>query len=214
MEKTPVQLRNEKLGAKVVQALEKRFFEAYYADTAAQGVAKALSLIPVGHSVSWGGSVTLQEIGLLEQLRQRDFQILDRDKAATPQQRMEIMRQALLCDTFITSTNAITEDGQLVNIDGNGNRVAAMTFGAQNVIVVAGINKVVKTVQDGLVRAQTIAAPQNVQRFPGTKTPCYATGACEDCKSSDCICAYLVTTRICRPAKKIKVILVGEPLGY
>ena len=123
------------------------------------------------------------------------------------------MRKALLCDTFLMSSNAISEDAQLVNIDGNGNRVAAMIYGPKNVIIIAGMNKVVKTLDDAYARARNIAAPSVVQRFPNAKTPCNQTGSCHDCLSSDSCCAYIVTTRICRPAKKIKVIQVGENLG-
>jgi L-lactate utilization protein LutB len=123
------------------------------------------------------------------------------------------MRQALLCDTYLTSSNAISEDGQLVNIDGNGNRVSAMIFGPRQVIVIAGMNKVVKTAEDAMVRARTIAAPLNMQRFPQAETPCQETGACGNCVSAGCICNYLVITRACKPPGRIKVILVGEDLG-
>lgn len=123
------------------------------------------------------------------------------------------MRKALLSDTFLMSSNAISEDGQLFNIDGNGNRVAAMCFSPKSVIVIAGMNKVIKSVEDAYTRARTIAAPANNQRFDGCKTTCYINGTCADCKSPDSICAYMVRTRISRPANKIKVILVGEDLG-
>lgn len=163
--------------------------------------------------MSWGGSATIREIGLTDALHAGNYTVLDRDLVPA-EQRMDVMRRALLADTFVTSTNAISEDGQLVNIDGNGNRVAAMTFGPKSVVVVAGINKVAHTVEDAMVRARTVAAPINVQRFPGTKTGCAETGGCVNCATEDCICCYLVTTRVCRPAGKIKVILVGEELGY
>lgn len=213
MEKTPVQLRNEKLAAKVVQNLKRRHFDAYFVQTRAEAVRLALSLIPEGNSVSWGGSATIRDIGLTQALHAGHYRVLDRDLASA-EQRMEVMRQALLVDTYVTSTNAISEDGQLVNVDGNGNRVAAMTFGPKSVVVVAGINKVAHTVEDAMVRARTVAAPINAQRFPNAKTGCAVTGGCEKCTTEDCICCYLVTTRICRPAGKIKVILVGEELGY
>ena len=169
---TPIELRNSKLGPKVAQALKKRFFDAWYFDDPAEAVNHALSLIPKDHTVSWGGSVTVADLGMQEWLAQAGNKLIDRDKAATPEERMTLMRQALLCDTFLTSSNAISEDGQLVNIDGNGNRVAAMIFGPKQVIVVAGINKVAKTLEDALVRAKTIAAPLNVQRFPFLNPPC------------------------------------------
>ncbi len=213
MDQTPMELRNEKLAEKVVRNLRKRRFDAYFARTREEAVQLALSLIPEGDLVSWGGSATIRDMGLTRALHEGNYRVLDRDQAPA-EQRMEVMRQALLADTYVTSTNAISEDGQLVNIDGNGNRVAAMTFGPKRVIVVAGVNKVAHTVEDAMVRARTVAAPINAQRFPESQTGCSVTGGCENCTTEDCICCYLVTTRLCRPAGRIKVILVGEELGY
>jgi len=210
---TPKMLRNRKLGARVVKALKDRFFDAWYFDEASEAVSKVLSLIPKEHVVSWGGSLTLTELGVTERVAREGYKVIDRDKAADKQERFELMRQALLCDTFLTGCNAISEDGQLVNIDGFGNRVAAMVFGPRQVIIVAGMNKVAKTLDDALVRAHTIAAPANTQRFPDSKTPCNETGSCADCKSPDSICSFFVTTRLCKPANRIKVILVGQELG-
>jgi hypothetical protein len=210
---TPKTLRNQKLGAKVVKALKSRFFDAWYFDEPSEALDKILSLIPAGHIVSWGGSMTLGELGVTERVALEGYRVIDRDKAADRQERFELMRQALLCDTFLTGCNAISEDGQLVNIDGFGNRVAAMTFGPGQVIVAAGMNKIAKTLDDAVVRARTIAAPSNTQRFPDSKTPCNETGSCADCKSPDSICSFFVTTRLCKPAGRIKVILVGRDLG-
>jgi len=210
---TPILLRNQKLGAQVVKALKNRFFDAMYVDDSAAAVNKIVSLIPKDHVVSWGGSSTLDETGIKQRLEQDGYKVIDRDKAPNREERVELMRQALLCDTFITGCNAISEDGQLVNIDGFGNRVAAMIFGPRQVIVIAGMNKIAKTLDDALVRARTIAAPLNTQRFPNNKTPCNETGSCADCKSPDSICSFIVTTRLCKPAGRIKVILVGENLG-
>ena len=212
MSNNPVQIRNQKLGEKVVRNLKKHFFDAYYVDTAAEARALALSLIPQGGSVSWGGSVTAEQIGLTQALREGDYNALDRDMFSG-EERMEAMRKALLCDNYVMGANAISEDGQLVNIDRVGNRVAAMCYGPKNVIVVAGINKVAPTVEDAVKRARHTAAPINMQRFEGT-TGCSASGACSNCFTPDCLCSYIVTTRISRPAGKIKVILVGEELGF
>jgi len=206
-------LRYRKLGAKVMRALKERFFEAWYFDDPSEALAKILSLIPAGHVVSWGGSQTLGELGVTEKVTLEGYKVIDRDKATDRQERFELMRQALLCDTYLTGCNAISEDGQLVNIDGFGNRVAAMTFGPRQVIVVAGMNKVAKTLDDALARARNIAAPANTQRFPDSKAPCNETGTCADCKSPDSICSFFVTTRMCKPANRIKVILVGQDLG-
>ena len=212
MEQTPKQLRNEKLGAKVVKAMESRHFEAYYCGTREDALKKALELIPEGSVVAWGGSVTMNEIGLSEALHNGKYQLIDRD-AAPPEERRKLMRQGLLADYFISGANAVSEDGEIVNIDGNGNRVGAIVYGPDHVVIIAGMNKVVKTLEDAVRRARTIAAPINKQRFGGT-TPCAKTGSCGDCKAEDCICCQVLITRVCRPAGRIKVILVGEELGF
>jgi L-lactate utilization protein LutB len=210
---TPQELRNRKLGARVVKALQNRHFEAWYVDDPREAAEKVLSLIPKDHTVSWGGSLTVSGLGIQERLVKAGYRVLDRDLAETPAERQEIMRQALLCDTYLSSSNAISEDGQLVNIDGNGNRVAAMIYGPRQVIVVAGMNKVVKTLEDAVSRARTIAAPLNQQRFPSQKTPCNETGSCANCVVPDSICTFIVHTRLCKPAGRIKVLLVGADLG-
>ena len=211
--KTPMELRYDKLGPKVAKALESRFFEAWYFSEVTEAVEKVFSLIPKTDTVSWGGSLTTTALNLTTLAAEKGYKVIDRDKAASPEERTELMRQALLCDTYLTGTNALTEDGQLFNIDGNGNRVAAMIYGPKQVIVVAGMNKVLKSEKAAFDRAKTIAAPANVQRFPNNKAPCNVTGACEDCLSPDCICAYIVRTRVCKPRGRIKVILIGKDLG-
>lgn len=212
MEQTPKQLRNEKLGAKVVKAMESRHFEAYYCGTKEEALKKALELIPEGSVVAWGGSVTMNEIGLSEALHNGKYQLIDRD-AAPPEERRKLMRQGLLADYFISGANAVSEDGEIINIDGMGNRVGAIVYGPDHVVMIAGMNKVAKTLEDAVKRARTIAAPINKQRFGGT-TPCAKTGSCGDCKAEDCICCQMLVTRVCRPAGRIKVILVGEELGF
>lgn len=209
-----LQKRYDKLGTKVVESLKKHHFDAYYFKTKDEALKKILELIPQNHVVSWGGSETLNEIGIKQLIKEKAYEFIDRDATTNPEERTELMKKALLCDTYLTSSNAISEDGQLFNIDGNGNRVAAMIFGPKSVIVVAGMNKIVKNLDDAVQRARTIAAPQNIHRFHDLKTPCYITGSCGDCLSTDCICAYLVTTRISRPANKIKVVIIGDELGF
>ena len=211
--KTPMELRYDKLGPKIVKALESRLFEAWYFSEIPEAVEKVFSLIPKTDVVSWGGSLTTTALNLQKLAAEKGYKVIDRDTAASPEERTELMRQALLCDTYLTGTNAVTEDGQLFNIDGNGNRVAAMIFGPKQVIVVVGMNKIVKTEAAAYDRARTIAAPANMQRFPNAKSPCNETGACADCFSTDSICAYIVRTRISRPKGKIKVILIGKDLG-
>ena len=212
MIKTPIDLRNEKLGSKVVKALQGRHFDAAYVNTKDEALKLALSYIPEKAVVSWGGTSTAKEIGLLDALHEGDYDLIDRD-AAAPEDKNEVARKALLSDYYIMGSNAISEDGQLVNIDGNGNRLAALIFGPKVVIVLIGINKVVRDLEAAMVRAQTIAAPINRQRFPGN-TPCLVTGSCGHCTTLDSICAQTVITRLCKPAGRIKVILIGENLGY
>ncbi|MDR1964762.1 MAG: lactate utilization protein [Planctomycetaceae bacterium] len=209
-----IEKRNELLGVHVVKALKSRHFEAFYYKTSREAVEKILSLLPKKESVSWGGSATLEEIGLLQRIRAEYDLALDRDRTTTIADRYEAMQRAFFCNNYLTSVNAISEDGQLVNVDGVGNRIAAMSFGPKRVIVVAGINKVVKTLNDALVRARTYASPINAQRLSNLKTPCTVTGVCDDCKSPDCICTYVVTTRISRPPGRIHVVLIGETLGF
>ena len=211
--KTPIELRYDKSGPRLVKALQNRFFESWYFSQPEEAVDKVFSLIPETHTVSWGGSVTATTLELTKLAAEKGYRVIDRDKAASPAERVELMRQSLLCDTYITGTNAITEDGQLVNIDANGNRVAAMAYGPKQVIIVAGMNKLVKTLEDAYARAKNIAAPANAQRFPAYKTPCNETGVCTDCLTADCICSFFLRTRICRPAGRIKVILIGQDLG-
>lgn len=218
-----VKARNRLLASKVIKNLQSRKFEAYYCDNAIDAVEKALSLITEHSLVSWGGSVTLEEIGLLHRVRQGSYTIIDRDKAQTMEERYDLMRQSLLCDTYLTSFNAVSEDGILVNVDSVGNRTAAITFGPKSVVAVVGMNKVCKTAEDAVTRARTYAAPINAYRCSCSsspflhspqKTPCLIHGACGDCKTDDCICSYIVQTRMCKTAGRIKVILVGESLGF
>ncbi|MDR0523320.1 MAG: lactate utilization protein [Candidatus Methanoplasma sp.] len=208
---------SDALGPGVANALRGRNFEAYYCKTASEARDLALSLLPRGSSVTWGGSVTLNQIGLIDAVKEGGFRVVDRDAADTPERKAELSRQAFMCDSYLSSVNALSEDGQLVNIDGIGNRVAAITFGPKSVVIVAGMNKVCKTVGDAMARARGYAAPMNVQRLSQimpVKTPCASTGSCADCRSEGCVCCYVETIRMSRVPGRIKVILVGEPLGY
>lgn len=207
-------VRYDVLGPQLVKAFQKRHFDAYYCSSKEEALSQMLSLIPKGDVVSWGGSETLEELKAQETLKQRGYTCIDRDSAKTPEERVELMRQGLLCDTFLASSNAVTEDGILVNIDNLGNRVAAMTFGPKSVVMVVGMNKVCKTVEEAVSRTRNLASPTNTLKFEGKVTPCTKTGKCGNCLTDDCICNYLVTTRNCFPAGKIKVILVGEDLGF
>lgn len=209
----PKQKYYEKRAQLMLKNLHSRHFEGYYCATKAEALAKALELIPEGVSVGWGGALSAQQIGLLDAVNAGPYQAIDRDKAITPEERTKLQKQALLADVFITGANALSMDGQMVNIDGNGNRVAAIVYGPESVIVIAGMNKVVDTLEDAVHRARTVAAPMNKQRF-ALQTPCEVTGTCADCKSEGCICNQLLITRNSKPAGRIKVILVGEELGF
>ena len=210
---TPKEVRYDLLGAKVVENLQKRHFDAYYCETKEDALKKAIELIPKEDVVSWGGSVSIDEIGLLDYVK-KNYRVIDRDTAKSPEERVDLMRQSLLSDTFLMSTNAMTEDGVLVNIDGNGNRVAALCYGPKSVVMIVGINKVCKTLDDAVSRARNIVAPINIQRFKDLKTPCYLKGSCANCKSTESICNQVVITRMSRPVSKIKIVLVGEELGF
>ena len=203
----------DKRGPILVKNLKSRHFDAYYCSTKEEALEKVLSLIPENDTVGWGGTVTCQQIGLIDAVRAGNYQVLDRDTCQTAQEREEMMRRCLLADTFLTGANALSMDGQMVNIDGNGNRVAAIVYGPKQVIVVAGMNKVEDTLEAAITRARTVAAPMNQQRF-GHPNPCTATGTCADCKSETCICNHILVTRHCRPVGKIKFVLVGEDLGF
>ena len=210
---TQRKMQYDKAGPKVAEALNKRNFEAYYCSDRAAAVEKVLELIPQNHVVSWGGVITVDELGIKDALRQRGQAVIDRDTAKDAQERQEMLKKALTCDSFLMSSNAISADGQLVNIDGTGNRVAALCFGPSQVVVVAGMNKVAGDLDGAMRRARQVAAPINAQRFQ-LKTPCSVNGLCADCKGPDSICAQIVITRMCKPAGRIKVVLVGEDLGF
>ena len=207
-----IKKRYDKAGPAVAEAMKKRGFDAYYVSTAEEARAKALELIPEGSTVSWGGSVTIDQIGLKQAVIEGGYEVINRDEAKTPEERTEFMRKGLTCDVFLMSANAVSEDGQMVNIDGNGNRVAALCFGPKEVIVIAGMNKVAGSLEEAYVRARRFAAPVNAQRFD-FETPCSKTGMCADCLSLQCICSQLVVTRR-TSSGRIKVILVGDDLGF
>ena len=204
--------RNELLGKRLVENLKKRNMDAYYCATKDEALTKALELIPEGDVVSWGGSETLNQIGLIEEVKKRN-KVIDRAAAATVEEKQELMHQALLCDAYLMSSNAVSQDGQLVNIDGNGNRCAALIYGPKSIVMVVGMNKVAADLDAAMSRARNTAAPANVQHFPGIKTPCAVTGVCANCMSPETICCQFVITRFSRVPGRIKVVFVGESLG-
>lgn len=210
---TPKKEFYEKQATTIIKNLEKRNMEGYYCPDAASAVEKALSLMPEGSVVTWGGSMTLSEIGLMDALKQRNYSLLDRTTATTIEEKRELYSKATLADYYLMSTNAITLDGQLVNIDGAGNRVACLIHGPEHVIILAGMNKVATDVDAAMKRVRNISAPPNTVRL-NCKTPCAVTGICGDCLSPETICCQEVVTRYSRIANRIKVILIGEEYGY
>lgn len=210
---TPKEKYYEKRGNILVKNLQSRHFEAYYCANKEEALKKALELIPEGSCVGWGGAMSCEEIGLMKALHAGNYRPMDRSLAKTPEEREQMMRDMLFSDVFLTGANGLSLDGQMVNIDGTGNRVAAIIYGPKSVIVVAGMNKVEDTLEDAITRARTVAAPMNNQRFDNDN-PCSVTGTCGNCKNLTCICNQIVITRHCRPAGRIKFVLVGEDLGY
>ena len=210
---TVKELYYEKRGNILVKNLRRRHFEAYYCKDKQEALRKALELIPEGSSVGWGGVMSAVEIGLLDAVRSGDYQALDRESCTTQEERDRIAMDCLSADVFITGANALSMDGQMVSIDGTGNRVAAIIYGPKKVLIIAGMNKVCDTIESAVQRARTVAAPMNMQRFM-KDTPCAVTGVCGDCKSESCICNQILVTRNCRPVNRICFLIVGEDLGF
>ena len=202
--------RNELLAQTVIKGLKSRNMTGYFAATKEEALELALSLIPKGSTVTMGGGMSVHEIGLVEALKGPDYQFIDRDAYAD---KRAAMLAAYDADVFLTSANAMTEDGVLVNIDGNANRVSAIAQGPRKVLVIAGMNKVCKDLDGAMKRARNVAAPINAQRF-GLSTPCSKLGTCMDCKSPDTICCQFLITRYSRHTDRIHVILVNDNLGF
>jgi len=205
--------RNQMLGEKIIKALKERNIEAFYTESKEDALAKALELIPEGSKVAWGGSMSIEEIGLKKAICEGNYNELNRDNAKTPEEKRAMEIATYDVDYFLTSANAISEDGVIVNIDGNSNRVSAIAYGPKHVLMIIGMNKVVKDAENALSRARNEAAPINAQRF-NIDTPCKKTGACFDCQSPSSICCQFLITRRSMHAGRMKVILVNEDLGF
>lgn len=211
---TPLEERNQKLAERMIKNLNRRNMEAFYCLTGEEAVKKISELIEDGSTVTWGGSMTVRDLGIPDALKSRGtLEVIDRDTVESPEEVQKTYLQAFTADVYLTSANAISEDGVIVNIDGNGNRVAAITWGPKKVIFVIGLNKVAQTVEAALARARSIASPINAQRFD-IKTPCRIDGTCHNCNSADSICSYVHFLRNCRNKGRHTVVLVGEDLGY
>ena len=210
---TPQEERNQKLAERMIKNLNRRNMEAFYCPTGKEAVEKVVELITDGSTVTWGGTATVRDLGIPEVLKSRGtLKVLDRDMAETPEEKEAIYLRAFTADVYLTSANAISEDGIIVNIDGNGNRVAAISWGPKKVIFVIGLNKVAQTVEAALARARSTASPINAARFD-IKTPCQVDGTCHNCNSPETICNYVHFLRN-SPKGRHTVVLVGEDLGY
>ena len=202
--------RNELLAQTVMKGLKSRNMTGYYAASKEEAKEIALSLIPEGSSVTMGGGMSVHEIGLVKALQEGNYNFIDRDAY---EDKRAAMLAAYDADVFLSSSNAITQDGILVNIDGNANRVSAIAQGPKKVVMIVGMNKVCDDWDGAMKRARNVAAPINTQRF-GLNTPCTKTGTCMDCKSPDTICCQFLITRFSRHAGRIHVILVNDNLGF
>ena len=210
---TPQEQRNERLAQTIIKSLQRRHIEGFYCPTAEEAVKKVSELIADGSSVTWGGTMTVRDLGIPEVLKKRGtLEVLDRDLVETKEEKQAMYLRAFSADVYLSSANAISEDGVIVNIDGNGNRVAAITWGPKKVIFVIGLNKVAQTVEAALARARSTASPINAARFD-IKTPCQIDGVCHNCNSPESICNYVHFLRN-SPQGRHKVVLVGENLGY
>ena len=204
-----------KLAASIIKKLEARNMEGAYYATAEEAKAAILSAMTEGSSVTWGGSMTCESMGLFDAcLKSKKLHALDRTTAKTPEEKRKLYAEQTLCDYFLMSTNAITMDGELVNIDGNGNRVACLITGPSHVFVVCGMNKIAPDLDSAMKRARNLAAPANVLRVGRTQTPCLQTGRCADCLSKESICNQFVITRRSGGKGRIRVFFIGENLGY
>lgn len=197
----------------IIKNLNKRGMEGYYCATKEDALKQALALINESESVAWGGSVTLDETGIRQALINGPYNVINRELAKTLEEKEALKGKIASCDAFFMSSNAVTLDGELVNIDGAGSRLSYLIYGPKKVVVVAGMNKVVKDVEEAKKRIRVHACPPNGVRL-GLDTPCAKTGVCAECFSPQCMCASIVETRFSRFPGRINVILVGESLGY
>ena len=205
-----IRKRNALLAQRVIKGLESRNMSGYYAETKEEALAAALSLIPEGSTITMGGAMSAYEIGLPAALEEGNYNFVDRNKV---EDKVAATRLAYDADIYLSSTNAMTEDGVLINIDGNSNRVSAIAHGPKKVIFIVGMNKVCSDVDAAMKRARNVASPINAGRI-GVDTPCVKTGSCMNCKSPDTICCQFLITRFSRHSGRIHVILVNEDLGF
>ena len=205
--------RNELLARKVIKGLESRNMSGYYAANKEEALKLALELIPEGSSVTMGGAMSAREIGLVDAVKSEKYNFIERENASTPEEKRKATMEGYDADYFLSSANAMTEDGVIVNIDGNSNRVSMIAHGPKHVLFIVGMNKICDDVDGAMKRARNVAAPINAQRFD-INTPCKKTGSCMNCKSPDTICCQFLITRYSKHEGRIHVILVNEQLGF
>lgn len=211
---TPKKQAYKTLANTMIKNFAKRNMEAFYCDTKEEAAALAMEFMKEGGTVGMGGTETVKETGLIDMIKENpSLHFLDRELAKTPEEKRALYLESFTANYYLMSSNAITIDGELINIDGNGNRVACLIYGPEHVVIIAGMNKVVDGVDSGIARTQNVAAPANAARL-GTRTPCASLGHCGDCQSQDCMCGQIVITRRSKHDGRIKVILVGEELGF
>lgn len=205
---------NEQKILRTIDELQKNNINGYFAESKEGLINIVEHIIEPGNKIAFGGSMTLFECGVMDYLKNGKYELVDRNKPdLTREQINEIYRQAFLSDVYFTSSNAITEKGEIYNVDGNGNRVAAILYGPKKVIIIAGVNKIVTTIEDAIKRNKEISAPANAKRL-NTATPCTKTGKCMDCKSSQRICNEYTLIKRQRDSSRIHVIFMNETLGY
>lgn len=197
----------------VINNMKRRNFDAYYCDNVSEAKKLIYNLLGSKKTIGYGGSMTLKENGFFESLEDMGHELIKREDYKTPNEQDELKKKLITCDAFFTSSNAITIDGELINIDGACSRVAYMLYGPKEVYVVAGMNKISFSREEGLSRASNVAAPKNAIRL-NHETPCTKAGKCMNCLDEDTICCDIVITRFSRIKNRIKVILIGEELGY
>lgn len=203
----------KKTAHSIINWLNKRNMDGYYFETAEAAVAAALEMMPEGSSISWGGTMTLTESGMLDALKKSNYELIDRSAAKTPEESREIYAKTVMADYFFMSSNAVTLKGELVNIDGNANRVACLCHGPKHIMMFVGMNKITTDVESAVKRIRTYACPANAQRLT-RNTPCGNAGVCGDCLLEDCFCNQIVITRRSGHKGRIKVFLIGEELGF
>lgn len=210
---THKQLAFETTANTIIKNLNTRNIEGYFFESSKEAVLAILNMMPKGSSVTWGGSETLKESGMLDALQKGDYSLIDRSTATTPAERRTQYSQMVLADYFFMSTNAITMSGELVNIDGNSNRVGLLVHGPAHVMILVGMNKLAADVESAVKRIRTYACPANARKL-NKKTPCGVIGKCSECLSAECMCNQVVITRRSGHPGRIKVFFIAEELGF